>query len=326
MAPSDVARAAARSGPGKHGRSARVAVEQRPARQRKLAGLQRQADSAARVLQQHRRRQSAEARGADDRQAADAARLADIAEQRLIQDARAGHDQERARLVEIYTPSIGRIARTYRGAPSISYPELMQAGVLGLLQALERYDTRRGTHFWAYASWYVRQAMQELVAELSGPVVLSDRAHRQLALVVQTRVERQQADRSEPTPGELSASTGLARAKVERLLAARQMPRSLDAPFRDDGDSNTSPADALADRCAESSFERVVRHDDIERLPTLLGHLSEREQTILSGRFGLGQPELTLAQLGVRLGVSAERIRQVEEAALIKLRHLTEAG
>jgi RNA polymerase sigma factor (sigma-70 family) len=104
------------------------------------------------------------------------------------------------------------------------------------------------------------------------------------------------------------------------------MPRSLDAPFRDDGDSNTSPADALADRCAESSFERVVRHDDIERLPTLLGHLTEREQTILSGRFGLGQPELTLAQLGSRLGVSAERIRQVEEAALIKLRHLTEAG
>jgi RNA polymerase sigma factor (sigma-70 family) len=200
----------------------------------------------------------------------------------------------------------------------------MQAGTLGLLQALQRYDTQRGTHFWAYASWYVRQAMQELVAELSGPVVLSDRAHRQLALVVQTRVERQQADRTEPTTGELSASTGLARAKVERLLAARQMPRSLDAPFREHSDSNTTPADALADRCAETSYERVVRHDDIGRLPSLLEHLSERERIILSGRFGLGQPECTLAQLGTQLGVSAERVRQVEEVALTKLRSLTQ--
>jgi RNA polymerase sigma factor (sigma-70 family) len=275
------------------------------------------------MLRAHPRRSSNKP-GAHDKQREEAGpRVFDVRERSLIQAARGGDEGERARLVEVFTPSIGRIARTYRGAPSISHPELMQAGTLGLLQALERFDVERGTHFWAYASWYVRQAMQELVSELSGPVVLSDRAHRQLALVVQKRGERQQSSRRDPTSSELSASTGFARAKVEHLLAARQTPRSLDAPVREEGDASATPADALVDRCAESSYERVARHDDIERLPSLLERLTERERIVLSGRFGLGQRELTLAELGARLGVSAERVRQVEDAALTKLHNLS---
>src|SRR4051812_2058517 len=90
---------------------------------------------------------------------------------------RRAHDE----LVATCLPAIRSMARGYRGASTIAPEEFIQAGVLGLLRALARFDPSRGTRFWAYASWWVRQAMQQLVAEIAYPVVLSDRAFRELA-------------------------------------------------------------------------------------------------------------------------------------------------
>src|ERR1700739_3298591 len=108
-------------------------------------------------------------------------------EAELISAARPGSPLARARLVESFMPLIGGVARIYRQAPGVERSELVQEGVAGLLRALERYDAELGTPFWAYASWWVRQAMQQLVAELSRPVVLSDRALRQLAQIREAR-------------------------------------------------------------------------------------------------------------------------------------------
>jgi RNA polymerase sigma factor (sigma-70 family) len=102
------------------------------------------------------------------------------AERALVEAAKAGDPGARARLVEAYIPRIAALARIYRGGPGIEHVELLQEGVMGLLRALERYDPDRGP-FWPYAAWWVRQAMQQLVAELTRPAVLSDRSLRQLA-------------------------------------------------------------------------------------------------------------------------------------------------
>ena len=92
--------------------------------------------------------------------------------------AKQGGAREREQLIEAFSPSIVGVARMYRNSSRVKWNELLQEGVVGLLRALERYDVELGTPFWAYAKWWVRQAMQQLVSELTGPVVLSDRALR----------------------------------------------------------------------------------------------------------------------------------------------------
>jgi hypothetical protein len=99
-------------------------------------------------------------------------------------------------------------------------------GVVGLLRALERFDPSRGTPFWAYAAWWVRQAMQQLVSELTRPVVLSDRALRQLARVREVHRAALQESGAEPSRGELSARTGLSAEQLDHLLALLHVPRS----------------------------------------------------------------------------------------------------
>src|SRR3954451_16844076 len=101
----------------------------------------------------------------------------------LVLAAQRGRPGARAELVEAFMAPIASVARLYRGTRAVSREELIQDGVVGLLRAVERYDASLGTPFWAYASWWVRQAMQQLVSELTRPVVLSDRAARQLARV-----------------------------------------------------------------------------------------------------------------------------------------------
>jgi RNA polymerase sigma factor (sigma-70 family) len=96
-------------------------------------------------------------------------------ERELVLAAKECRGEARGALLEAFTPLIGSVARGYRGASGVGRAELMQEGVVGLLRALERYDPELETPFWAYASWWVRQAMQQLVSELSRPVVVPDR-------------------------------------------------------------------------------------------------------------------------------------------------------
>jgi RNA polymerase primary sigma factor len=94
---------------------------------------------------------------------------AQLSERELLLAAKECRGEARGALIAAFTPQIGHLARGYGGASGVGRPQLMQEGVVGLLRALERYDPELGTPFWAYASWWVRQAMQQLVSELSGP-------------------------------------------------------------------------------------------------------------------------------------------------------------
>lgn len=244
----------------------------------------------------------------------------DTTEHDLVAAAQAREPGSRETLVESFTPLIGSVARIYRGSAAVDRSELMQAGVLGLLRALERYDLDLGTPFWAYASWWVREAMQQLVSELERPVVLSDRALRQLARVRDAHREHLQRRGCEPSCAELAAGAGITREQVERLIAAERRPRGLDEPVGGEPDGGTTFADLLADPSAEDAYDRVPGHVETARLGPLLDELDAREHWIVAQRFGLEGPVRTLRELARVLGVSAERVRQVEQIALDKLR------
>ena len=241
-------------------------------------------------------------------------------EHELVLAARKGDDAAKARLIEAFLPLIASVARIYRNSQSIDGIELMQEGVVGLLRALQSYDATRGTRFGAYASWWVRQAMQRLVAELTRPVVLSDRALRQLARVNEAhRTQLQQRGR-EPSLSELAAQTGLSREQVENLIAAERTPRSLEAPVGGEEGRVGALGDLIVDPLAQDEYERVVSRVEIEELRGLLSGLSDRERAILRARYGLEGPEQSLREIGAGQGLSAERVRQIEQRALGKLR------
>jgi RNA polymerase primary sigma factor len=238
----------------------------------------------------------------------------------LLERARAGDPRARERVVDVFAPSVAGIARRYRNTPGVCHAELMQEGVVGLLRALERYDPAREVPFWAYASWWVRQAMQDLVSELARPVVLSDRALRQLARVKEARRSYVQLHRCEPSAGELADETGLAREQIARLVGVDRTPRGLGEPVGDDASAGTTLGDLIVDGRADDDYDRVFRRAEIEELRSLPECLTSRERRILDARLGVGCEQRTLQEIGRGLGLSAERVRQLEQRALEKLR------
>jgi RNA polymerase sigma factor (sigma-70 family) len=248
------------------------------------------------------------------------ARLPRQAEQRLVRAAIAGDAGARAELVEAFLPLIGGVARTYRASRQVTRVELMQEGVVGLLRALERFDPDLGTPFWAYASWWVRQAMQQLVSELTRPIVLSDRALRQLAQLKEAHRELQAEQGRQPSVAELASRTGMDPDQLGNLIAAARPPKALEEPLDAEEGAIGTFGELIADPLAEDEYERVVSNVTAGELRGLLSGLSERERTVLRWRFGLDGPALSLREIAGRLGVSAERVRQLENRALGKLR------
>src|SRR5262249_42971101 len=151
-----------------------------------------------------------------------------------------------------FLPAIASLARRFQ-SDVIERAELLQEGVAGLLFAARRYDARRNTPFWAYASFWVRKAMQEFVAELVRPVSLSDRAVRDLARIRNARLDYQQTHGAEPTTGELSRATGLSFAQIESLQATERAPRAMDEELT---------TGAIVDPAAERAFQQVL--DELE--------------------------------------------------------------
>lgn len=238
----------------------------------------------------------------------------------LLRAAQAHGSAGRTELVEAYMPLIGSVAHRYRGARAVDHTELMQEGVVGLLRAVDRYDLDRDTPFWAYASFWVRQAMQQLVAELTWPVVLSDRALRQLARVRDAERRFSQDEGRSPSVAELGTAAGLGPEHLGLLLAAERAPRGLDEPVPVDRGTGSTLGEMLSDPAAQDPIERIPSRDAADRLGEVLVMLSERERTILTEHYGLvGEPQ-TLRAIAAGLGVSAERVRQIEQGALDKLR------
>jgi RNA polymerase sigma factor (sigma-70 family) len=241
-------------------------------------------------------------------------------ERDLVIATEAGDATACRQLVDAFLPSIGAIARGYNTGAGVERSELMQEGVVGLLRAVRRYEPRLNTPFWAYASWWVRQAMQKLVAEMTRPVALSDRALRSLALINTARRDHVREHGREPTSAELASATGLTAAQLDSLLATELTPRGLEEPLSADDDTAATFGEMISDLRAEQEYERVLDGMETLQIRDLAAGLDERERTVLSSHYGLGQTSQTLHEIGDGLGLTAERVRQIEAVALKKLR------
>jgi RNA polymerase sigma factor (sigma-70 family) len=211
------------------------------------------------------------------------------------------------------------IARAYAGR-GLALDDLIQEGVLGLMKAIERFDPSLGHRFSTYATWWVRQAVRRGLAEGGRDVRLPEHV-----VGLAGRVRRAAADiwasaGREPTTAELATATGATEAWVERAMAAMAAPVSLDAPYSEDG--ALTLADVVADD-VPGAPEIAAERASGETLADLLGRLSDRERAVLMRRFGFDDGhELSLGEVAEHLGISRERVRQIEGKALEKLRRL----
>ena len=254
------------------------------------------------------------------------AALAPAHERELVLAAAAGDRAACEELVEAFLPAIGGVARRYRTVRSVERAELLQEGVVGLLRAIRRFDPGISTPFWAYASWWVRQAMQQLVSEVARPTVLSDRAQRALARVREARRAHLQQHRREPSTAELAAASGLSRDQVERILVVERAPRQLSQQVEADDWTTGTLADHIADPVSEDEYERILEQLVTEQVSPLTDELDGRERSILYEHYGVSGPPRPLREIAASLGLSAERVRQIEEQALEKLRAAASSG
>jgi RNA polymerase sigma factor (sigma-70 family) len=249
-----------------------------------------------------------------------ASSLSALRERDLVAATEAGDRLATEELVDACLPAIDGVAYRYRNFPTLQRAELRQEGVVGLLRAAKRYDQTFGTPFWAYASWWVRQAMQQLVAELTGPVVLSDRAARHLVHVKRARLAYQQAHRREPSTGELADAADLTLEQVEDLLEVERTPRGLDERLPGDDEAPATVGERLADPATDDAYGRVEDLLEGEYLRHLTAGLDERERDIVFAHHGIDCRQRTLREIAGGLQLSVERVRQLEERALEKLR------
>ena len=235
---------------------------------------------------------------------------------------RRGDDAAREHMIKANLRLVVKIARDYDGL-GLPLLDLINEGNIGLMRAVERFDPAKGAKFSTYSAWWIKQSMRRAIANQSKTIRLPSHVVDKLSVMRRASLKLQETLGREPTNEELAVEVGMPARKVARLREASIRPASLDMPIGDDDSSRL--ADIVPDERSVNPYQRLEDQTMLELLRELVTKLEQREERILRFRFGLdGGPERTLEEVGKRFGVTRERIRQLQNVALLKLRRMIE--
>jgi len=235
----------------------------------------------------------------------------------------AGDQEAVKRLVEANLRFVVHYAKRYRGL-GMSYMDLIHEGTLGLMEAAKRFDPERNVKFISYAVWWVRQAIFHALSEHARVFRLPQKLSGQVSKLSQAREKLKGELERLPTIAELAERTALPPAEVEQLLLAAGDDVSLSTAVGDDG--GLELGDTLEQESVPSAEVEMIRTSFERRIQGMVSGLDEKEREVIRMRFGLdGEEPKTLQEIGEAMGLSRERIRQIESRAKEKLRRSREA-
>src|SRR3569833_1112050 len=233
-----------------------------------------------------------------------------------------GDKKAREQMIKANLRLVVKIARDYEGI-GLPLLDLINEGNIGLMKAVERFDPAKGGKLSTYGSWWIKQSIKRALANQSKTIRLPVHLVDKISKMRRTAMRLQEEFGREPTDDELGEELGITASRVAHLRTAAIRPASLDAPIGDDESNNF--AEVVQDENADTPYEHLEEKPVPRMLQEMVKTLDEREATILRARFGLdGGSERTLEEVGAKFGVTRERIRQLQNLALQKLRKMIE--
>lgn len=212
------------------------------------------------------------------------------------------------------------VAKQYQNQ-GLSLPDLINEGNLGLIKAAEKFDETRGFKFISYAVWWIRQSILQAIAEQSRIVRLPLNQVGSVNKINRVLNKFEQEHERRPSIEEIADNIDLPQEKIEEAMKVNSRHVSVDAPFAE-GEDN-SLLDVLPNNDSPMADRKLVLESLREEINRALQTLNERERNIIEAFFGINQPEMTLEEIGDKYGLTRERVRQIKEKAIRRLRHNT---
>ncbi len=210
------------------------------------------------------------------------------------------------------------VAKQYQNR-GLTLPDLINEGNLGLIRAAEKFDETRGFKFISYAVWWIRQSILQALAEQSRIVRLPLNQIGSINRINKALIVFEQKNKRRPTDNELSEILNITKEKIERSRRIASRHRSIDAPFRNGEDGNLT--DVLANDDSPKADAFLIKESLLREIERTLSTLNNREADIIRFFFGINSVEMTLQEIGTHFGITRERVRQIKEKAIRRLRH-----
>ena len=236
----------------------------------------------------------------------------------LAQRIRKGDQKALEKLTKANLRFVVSVAKQYQNQ-GLSLPDLINEGNLGLIKAAEKFDETRGFKFISYAVWWIRQSILQALAEQSRIVRLPLNQVGSLNKINKALQKFEQDHERMPSPDELAEILDIPRDKIADTLRVSGRHVSVDAPFVD-GEDN-SLLDVLVNNDSPNADKGLVNESLNKEIERALSTLTERERDIVKDFFGIGTQEMTLEEIGEKFGLTRERVRQIKEKAIRRLRH-----
>lgn len=238
----------------------------------------------------------------------------------LAQRIKKGDRKALERLTKANLRFVVSVAKQYQNQ-GLSLPDLINEGNLGLIKAAERFDETRGFKFISFAVWWIRQSILQALAEQSRIVRLPLNQVGSVNKINKALSKFEQENERRPSIDEIAEEVNLPHEKIESAMKINGRHVSVDAPFSDSDDS--SLLDIIPNDDSPMADNTLVIESLKEEIKNTLQQLNERERKIIEAFFGIDQPEMTMAEIGTKYGLTRERVRQIKEKAIRKLRSNT---